>query len=181
MAFNNSPSNNLTELGRAAKVFRDGAEQFCVFAFDLEDHLKIFPAPSARTKKSCMNIGQDPTNWLAAFWQMSQPQHTERRVLDKFHNWYSRYESSYGTPTSLYIYSFLIPCLRDGSNGHCSDAIAGMLEQYRELGKPMDVYIGWGNDDTDAEMAHATKNALADLNDDPGQHLDIFPKISIRK
>lgn len=185
MPFNNDPKNNLNTLGREAKRYRQGAEQFCAFAFDLEKWKILIPDVNARTKDKCLRIGgtlksqHETANWLASYWTMSQPKHTERLVLDKFDKWYSRYASVYGEPRTLYIYSFLIPCQRDGSNGHCADAIADMLKTYHLYGKNMRVYIGWGNDDVDSDMAHATKHAIADLEDD-GINVEIY-KSSIAK
>ncbi|WKB55674.1 hypothetical protein [Eleftheria terrae] len=185
MPYNTDPRNNLTLLGREAKLYRTGAEQFCVFAMDLEDHKALIPAVVSRPKEKCVRVGGEHSdkqpqvaNWLASYWTMSQPRHTEQQVLAKFDKWYSRYASTYGEPSTLYIYSFLIPCQRDGSNGHCADAIADMLRGYQALGKNMRVYVGWSNDDVDTDMAHATKHALADLEDDDTQ-IAIFPRLSI--
>ncbi|HLY78765.1 MAG TPA: hypothetical protein VKQ70_05290 [Caulobacteraceae bacterium] len=172
MPYTDDPGANIQQLGRDVKFYRKGAEQFCAFAFDLESHKKLFPPTISREKEKCLKIGgksgngREVANWLASFWTMSAPMHTERKVLEKFDTWFFRYQSVYGTPSNLYIYSFLIPCQRDGSNGHCSDAINGMLTQYKEMGFNLALHVGWSNDDVDVDMAHATKNAIADLEDD---------------
>jgi hypothetical protein len=173
MPYTDDPANNIQQLGREVKFYRKGAEQFCAFAFDLEAHKKLFPPTMTRDKEKCLKIGgakagkgQEIANWLASFWTMSAPMHTERKVLEKFDNWFFRYASVYGEPSTLYIYSFLIPCQRDGSNGHCADAINAMLTQYKLFGYNMRLHVGWSNDDVDVDMAHATKNAIADLEDD---------------
>ena len=157
-------AGNLAQLGRDVRHYRNGSEQFCAFAFDLDQLRRLEPAVTSRyDKEDCLTT--DGT-WLASFWSTSKPQHTERAVLAVFDQWYSDYQSTYGAPNTLYIYSFLIPCLRDGGHGHCSDAIASQLLTLKKRGIDLTVYMGWSNDDRDLDMAQAIKTSVMDLEDD---------------
>ena len=170
----------LEALGKAFKKGREGSEQFCVFSFDSDAH--FFPEIGGWSKDDLReNLGKydideevrDQT-WQAAYFNETGPRHTEKAILDIFDDWLSAYESTYGFPSKIYIYSFLIPCRRDGANGMCLDAIMGKLEQLDELLEQMssdagvdyhiDVYIGWSNGDFDVDARDATVDELLDAN-----------------
>jgi hypothetical protein len=165
-----SPDNhagNIAQLGKDVKRHRENSgEQFCVFAFDLDVLRRLEPPASSRTREDCLSL-EEPCNWLAAFFELTEGQtHTERAVLEKFEQWYSDYTGTYGAPERLYIYSFLIPCLRDGHYGHCADAIAAQLLALGKRGVNLTVHIGWSNNDRDLDMAAAINTGILDLDDD---------------
>ena len=157
----------IAQLGRAVKVHRNPGEQFCAFAFDL-DTQPMEPPAGTRGRANCLDLnnGAPPPTWLAAFFADTDPDHTERAVLDIFDQWYSYYEAVYDKPARLYIYSFLIPCQRDDHNGHCSDAIASQLLALKERGIELEIHVGWSNNDVDLDMAGATRDGMWDLHDD---------------
>ena len=108
-----SPTNdaeNIAQLGRDVKAHRaNSGEQFCAFAFDLDHWLQLTPPVSERNRDECLTTdGGEPPKWLAAFFSLTDPMHTEQALLDKFEQWYSDYEGMYDRPGTLYIYSFLI-------------------------------------------------------------------------
>ena len=157
----------IAQLGKAVKVHRNPGEQFCAFAFDL-DTQPMEPPAGTRGRANCLDLnnGSPPPTWLAAFFADTDPDHTERAVLDIFDQWYSYYEAVYDKPARLYIYSFLIPCQRDDHNGHCSDAIASQLLALNERGIELEIHVGWSNNDVDLDMAGATRDGMWDLHDD---------------
>jgi len=177
MPFGNSHLQCLQNLGRALKHLRNPGEQFCVFAFDLLEHGCLTPAP---TEISKTDLPLDPdeypqANWTAAFWSVTAPRHTEVAILeDTFGQWLSNYAGYYGSPRDLYIFSALIPCFRDGTNGMCSWRIQHAMQWAQSIGHDLRLRVGWTNDDVDADTAHATKHGLADLEDD-GIGVSIFP------
>jgi hypothetical protein len=179
-----SPTNdaaNIAQLGRDVKIRRaNSGEQFCAFAFDLDHWLQLTPPVSERNRDECLTTdGGEPPKWLAAFFALTDPMHTEQALLDKFEQWYSDYQGMYGRPGTLYIYSFLIPCLRDGRRGHCADAIASLLLTLKQQrGIELKVRMGWSNNDVDSDMAGAIRTGFADLEDD---QLDVhIYQVSIR-
>jgi hypothetical protein len=157
----------IAQLGRAVKVHRNPGEQFCAFAFDL-DTQQLEPSVSSRARADCLDLngGAPPPTWLAAFFADTDPDHTERAVLDIFDQWYSYYSSTYGAPERLYIYSFLIPCQRDDHHGHCAGAIASQLLALKQRGIELAIHVGWSNNDVDLDMAGATRDDMWDLHDD---------------
>jgi hypothetical protein len=177
MPFGNSHQQCLQNLGKALKHLRNPGEQFCVFAFDLLHHPCLRPFPEG-TLKDDLPLDPDEypdANWTAAFWSITAPKHTEVAIIDDtFWQWLSNYSSSYGKPRDLYIYSALIPCFRDGANGKCSERIQEMMLEIKQRGLNLNLWVGWSNDDVDAEAAHSTKHGLADLQDD-GIGIGIFP------
>jgi hypothetical protein len=177
MPFCNGDNDCLSKLGKALKDKRSPGEQFCVFAFDCAEHGELEPAPSS-VGKDDLPLSQAPHNWDGAFYSAVGPAHTEQAVLQGYGQWISDYEGFYGRPTTLYIYSFLIPCLRDGHHGHCSDGIIEVMNWSKEKFGLSKVRIGWSNNDRDADMAHAIKHMMADMEDD-GINIEIYPQISI--
>ena len=169
MPFGNSHKQCIQNLGKALKHLRNPGEQFCVFAFDLLDHACLLPFPERIAKA---DLPLDPSehpdaNWTAAFWSVTGPTHTEVAIIDgPFWQWVHNYTSVYGAPRDLYIYSALIPCFRDGSNGMCSERVQGVMLRARQIGLNLSLRVGWSNDDVDAEAAHSTKHGMADLEDD---------------
>ena len=175
----------LIELGRTLKGVRDGhrGEQFCVFAFDcMDEEWAWTPKPVGMTRDEfpMESRDDDAMNWNAAFYDDVAPSHTEKALFDDLGNWVSTYQSTYGDPTSLFIYSLLIPCLRDGKHGNCADNIVAWTEWLMEHYKVRNVHIGWSNEDRDPDIASAIKHMLADLGPDSGQDVNItMQKVSI--
>jgi len=170
----------LEALGKAFKKGRERSEQFCVFSFDTES---IFEPDVEGWSKDDLrgNLGNYDIDeevreqtWQAAYFNETGPQHTEKAILAIFDDWLSAYSSNHGFPSKIYIYSFLIPCRRDGPNGMCLDAIMGKLEKLDDLLGLMskdagadikiDVYIGWSNGDFDVDARDATVDELFDAN-----------------
>lgn len=177
MPFGTSHQQCLQNLGKALKHLRNRGEQFCVFAFDLLDHACLQPLPE-EISKGDMPLDPDDyseANWTAAFWSITAPRHTEVAILeDSFWQWLSNYTDTYGAPRNLYIYSALIPCFRDGSNGMCSERIQEMMLVTKKHGLDLHLHVGWSNDDVDPQASHSTRHAMADLEDDDID-VSIFP------
>lgn len=175
--FGNSHRECIQKLGRALKHLRAPGEQFCVFAFDLTEHGRLTPDPATISKDA---LPLDPqtypdANWTAAFWSVTTPYHTEVAILDNtYWQWVSNYTGLYDPPQNLQVYSALIPCFRDGTNGMCSHRIQGMMLEMRRRGLATSLRVGWSNDDVDVEASHATKHGMADLEDDE-IGVSIFP------
>jgi hypothetical protein len=165
-----TPQQCLVYLGKALKAKRAQSEQFCVFAFDCMDRdvNSLWPEPAEidRDELPFGESGPSDARWTAAFYNDVRPSHTEKSVLDVASHWASVYEGTYGRPTSLFIYSFLVPCLRDGKHGHCADNVfAYALWAKRHYGL-QELYVGWSNEDRDTDLAAAIKTSLADLYDE---------------
>jgi hypothetical protein len=170
----------LVHLGRSLKNLRvNSGEQFCVFAFDCREHNALEPNDARRDELpfTSTDFYSQVSNWNAAFYNDVAPSHTEKAILDDFGNWISAYSSTYGNPRALYIYSFLIPCMRDGDHGHCADNVFAFALWAKEHYGIEKVCIGWSNSDRDPDMAHAISNLLADL-DDEGFDISLH-KVSI--
>jgi len=180
MSFCNSDIDCLTKLGKSLKkAKRAMGEQFCVFAFDCIQHKALEPKPSEIDKEYLPLSNDHPHNWDAAFYSATAPAHTEKAILESYDQWISDYESFYGKPSTLYIYSFLIPCLRDGDHGHCSDGIVEAIKSSHERYGLSKVCIGWSNEDRDRDTAIAITHMLADLQEEIGISICIYPRISI--
>lgn len=168
----------LTKLGRQLKHLRNPGEQFCVFAFDLMEHDALAPSPGDIDRDQLPFDGEaSPPIWNAAFYADVAPSHTERALLNVFGQWISDYEGTFEHPNSLYIYSFLIPCLRDGDHGNCADNIFEFIIWAKRHFGLKKVRIAWSNDDRDHDIAYAIKVLLADL-DDEGIDVSIY-RVSI--
>ncbi len=180
MALGTTPEECIIALGRALKGERERGEQFCVFAFDcMEDDMTLDPPPGDYTRDTLpMTSWDTPPRWNAAFYKVVGPDHTEKAILDDFGQWISDYSGTYGNPKALYVYSFLIPCLRDGDHGHCSDNIAATILGASDHYELKEVHIGWSNSDRDLDMASAIKVMIADLDDD-GIDITLHSGVSI--
>jgi len=158
-------------LGRSLKSLRqNGGEQFCVFAFDFMEFDNLEPDPQSQRKDDLpfgsLHFYSQVSNWNAAFYNDVAPSHTEKAIIDDFANWVSAYSGTYGAPNALYIYSFLIPCLRDGQHGHCADNIFALVLWAKTHFGIRKVCVGWSNDDRDRDMATAIRHLIADLDDE---------------
>lgn len=171
MPLGTNDADCLLTLGRSLKGLRQNTgEQFCVFAFDCMEHDALEPAPEDQRRDDlpfgALHYYTQVSNWNAAFYKAVAPAHTEKAILDDFGNWISAYASTYGNPRALYIYSLLIPCLRDGDHGHCADNVAAWAIWAKRHFGIEKICIGWSNDDRDLDMAAAIRTMLADMDDD---------------
>lgn len=180
MPLGNTPQAVLRRLGVELKNKAGQGEQFCVFAFDCMDFDALSPNPEDIHRADIpFTDFSEENNWNAAFYGAVRPAHTEASILKHMGSWLSAYSDKYGNPRALYIYSRLIPCLRDGcANGHCADMLADFMRWTKRNDADMKFYIGWGNDDRDPDMARAIRDLLADLEDD-GLVINLYPRISI--
>lgn len=169
IAVSESNRKVLSDIGRAVKPLRVGNEQFCVFAFDYLAHggLAVPKLDSVeRAQLPLAEEGLDTATWNAAFWNRTKPVHTERKVLDAFDAWLLKYSAIYGNPETLHVYSAAIPCLRDGANGRCAEALRDHLRNAWQHSPPFRVVVGWSNDGYDVEAAVAARHMLADFGED---------------
>lgn len=196
MAFGNSEQERLVRLGKALKHKRRRSEQFAVFAFDLHLHDSLLPDPAGVPRECLPLLGTTdyvshdagPSNWNAAFYNDVKPSHTEKALLGVMGQWLGNYLTYFvgrrpgeQLDTTLYIYSFLIPCMRDCGNGMCADNLVAFSIWFQHnFGRDyrLTLRIGWGNDDRSVEDAMATKHQFADVIDD-GIDVELYPRTSI--
>jgi hypothetical protein len=159
------------------------AEQFCVFVFDFADNNPcIFPPLSGFTRDIVArdyHMQEWSATWMAAFWTVCQPDHTEKFIFDNFEQWVHNYSVLYGHPRALYIYSRYIPCMRDGDAGTCGAAIATYAELLHERYGVTDLYVGWSNNGFNVEDAIAGADAMADAGEGGGPTIHLYPDVSI--
>lgn len=169
----------LASLAKWGSYGRAGNGQFCVMGFNTLENGSEYPsAADCESSHSLQDLMKNaieygnwysetdstPYTWIAAYYDRNIGTHTEQVLLDVFDQWCSAYSHIYDPPTTLYIYSFLIPCQRDAQYGMCAESLANLIRNCRKYGI-QNVYIGWGNGDRNLDDRAVTQDTFADLDD----------------